>query len=410
MNFPRRLAAVTAWLGAAALAASFLAGCGSHAAASPSAISPSAGSPSAASSGSQPAATGSASQPAATPAGPARQHAGWPERTVVRENQRELISNQVVDPQAAALYALVAARLAPERGPYLLRRTDLATGAVRTGPEFAGGSIALAQGYLWIFAGLGQRGSRSAPLVIREVSPKTLTVVRSVSFPPPGLVPYVSVAAGPGVSVWIGEAGHAWLISAVTGMVVSKVTVPAGFGIVDIAVDPAGRHLYVSVRSTSPEGGPDAVFEYDAVTGRLLASAEHGPVTFGLAGAELTATPPGVWASYRTGMLGATILLRQRGLVTVQPPDGGGPGPGSVYVWGMGATTVYGGGTLWLANEGGVLACSSPQSGAVRAKTRTRPGLLVSSELLAVNPAAHLVYGLGSGGLIAISPPARCWR
>ena len=242
---------------------------------------------------------------------------------MVRENQRELISNQVVDPQAAALYALAASRLAPERGPYLLRRTDLATGTVRTGPEFAGGSIALAQGYLWIFTGLGQRGSRSAPLVIREVSPKTLTVVRSVSFPPPGLVPYVSVAAGPGVSVWIGEAGHAWLISAVTGMLVSTVTVPAGFGIVDIAVDPAGRHLYVSVRSTSPEGGPDAIFEYDAVTGRLLASAERGPVTFGLAGAELTATPPGVWASYRTGMLGATILLRQRGLVTVQPPGYG---------------------------------------------------------------------------------------
>ena len=318
MNFPRRLAAVTAWLGAAALGASFLAGCGSHATASPSA-----GSPSAASSGSQPAATGSASQPAATPAGPARQHTGWQERTVVRENQRELISNQVVDPQAAALYALAASRLAPERGPYLLRRTDLATGTVRTGPEFAGGSIALAQGYLWIFTGLGQRGSRSAPLVIREVSPKTLTVVRSVSFPPPGLVPYVSVAAGPGVSVWIGEAGHAWLISAVTGMLVSTVTVPAGFGIVDIAVDPAGRHLYVSVRSTSPEGGPDAVFEYDAVTGRLLASAERGPVTFGLAGAELTATPSGIWASYRTGMLGATILLRQRGLVTVQPPGYG---------------------------------------------------------------------------------------
>ena len=251
---------------------------------------------------------------------------GWQERTVVRENQRELISNQVVDPQAAALYALVASRLAPERGPYLLRRTDLATGTVRTGPEFAGGSIALAQGYLWIFTGLGQRGSRSAPLVIREVSPKTLIVVRSVSFPPPGLVPYVSVAAGPGVSVWIGDGGDAWLISAVTGMVVNKVTVPAGFGIVDIAVDPAGRHLYVSVRSTSPEGGPDAVFEYNAVTGRLLASAERGPITFGLAGAELTATPPGVWASYRTGMLGATILLRQRGLVTVQPPARRGAG------------------------------------------------------------------------------------
>jgi len=38
-----------------------------------------------------------------------------------------------------------------------------------------------------------------------------------------------------------------------------------------------------------------------------------------VAGAVPTAPAPGVWASYRTGMLGATILLRRDGLATVLP-------------------------------------------------------------------------------------------
>jgi hypothetical protein len=41
---------------------------------------------------------------------------------------------------------------------------------------------------------------------------------------------------------------------------------------------------------------------------------------------------------------------------------------------------------------------------------RTRQGSLIGNELLAVDASAHLVYGLGQDGLIAISPPARCWR
>ena len=329
---------------------------------------------------------------------------------MIRENQRELISNQVVDPQAAALYALVASRLAPERGPYLLRRTDLATGTVRTGPEFAGQHRSRS-GLSVDLHRAGPARKQVSTACHPRVSPKTLIVVRSVSFPPPGLFPDVSVAAGPGVSVWIGDGGDAWLISAVTGMVVNKVTVPAGFS--GSWTSPSTRPACICMSPCAAPARRAARMPSSSTTplpGACSPARSTARLPSGWPAAELTATPPGVWASYRTGMLGATILLRQRGLVTVQPPDGGGPGPGSVYVWGMGATTVYGGGTLWLANEGGVLACSSPQSGAVRAKTRTRPGLLVSSELLAVNPAAHLVYGRGSGRLIAISPPARCWR
>jgi hypothetical protein len=223
----------------------------------------------------------------------------------------------------------------------VLTRTELATGSVRQGPAFAGAGLAVASGYLWVFSAASQPLSGSSPLVVREVSPRTLAAVRSVDLPRQGHVP-VSVAAGPGGSAWIGDSRVAWRVSAATGAVLARVTVPAGFAVRDVAVDPAGRDLYVSGFSTSSRGGPSAVFEYGARSGRRIASAEHGPVTFAIDGAALTATPPGVWASYRPGMLGATILLRQRGLATVLPPGFGRmpdqPG-GGIYDWPMSATT-----------------------------------------------------------------------
>ena len=406
MDLPRRRTAVTAVLGTAALGLGCVAGCGGRPAAAPAAATV------------WPAATasGPGAHPAATVTGPARHagrhDAGWPERTVVRENQHELTSSQVVDPAAGALYALVPRRIAPVRGSYVLFRTGLASSQVRKGPAFADAGIALASGYLWIFSAPSQQASRSAPLVVREVSPRTLAVVRSVALPPQGRVPNVSVAAGPGDSVWIGDSRAAWRVSTATGAVLTKVTMPARFAVRDVAVDPAGKHLYVSAFDRRPRGGPGAVFEYAARSGRRLASALRGPVTFALSGAALTATPPGVWASYRTGMLGSTILLRRRGLVTVLPPGHGfrPGGPRTVYVWPMDATTGYGGGAFWVANEAGVMACASPRTGVVRARVRTRQGSLIGNELLAVDASAHLVYGLGQDGLIAISPPARCWR
>ena len=407
----RKLTATVALLGAVALGIGCVAGCaGRPAVAAPAAYSgPLAGT----AAGSRPAGTGSASRPAAGATGSARRHASWLARTVVRENQRELLANQVVDLQAGALYALVPQRTDPERGPYLLSRTELASGSVRSGPAFAGGGIAIASGSLWVFGAASQPGSKSSPLVVREVSPQTMAVVRSVALPPPGPVSYVSVAGGPGDSVWIGDSRAAWRVSAATGAVLAKVTLAARFAIRDVAVDPAGRHLYVSAFNARPQGGPGAVFEFDARSGLRLARAAHGPVTFALSGAALTATPPGVWASYRTGMLGATILLRRRGLVTILPPGYGQPPTsrlGDVYDWPMDATTVYGGGALWLANEAGVMACASPRTGGVRARRRTRQGSLLGDDLLAADQPAHLVYDLGTTGLIAITPPAACWR
>jgi len=75
----------------------------------------------------------------------------------------------------------------------------------------------------------------------------------------------------------------------------------------------------------------------------------------------------------------------------------------------MFATTVYGGGALWLANMDAAIACIGPQSGAIRVQT-TLPGLRDSGRLFTVDPGQHLVYAMGRRGVVAISAPPACWR
>jgi len=76
---------------------------------------------------------------------------------------------------------------------------------------------------------------------------------------------------------------------------------------------------------------------------------------------------------------GLTIHLRQQDLAPVAPP-----GPGiewqpatGVFHWPMYATTAYGGGALWLANQVGIVACLDPQTGEVRASERVRQSQLI---------------------------------
>lgn len=104
-----------------------------------------------------------------------------------------------------------------------------------------------------------------------------------------------------------------------------------------LAPDPSGRFLYVALDELSPAGKnatpaadvsgriPRATLlggytkppittvidELDAATGRILASAGEA-VTIGPAG--LTAVDGGVVVSFRTGMNGNVVLLRQDGL------------------------------------------------------------------------------------------------
>ena len=50
----------------------------------------------------------------------------------------------------------------------------------------------------------------------------------------------------------------------------------------------------------------------------VLAEASGGRLRYSVAGADLSAVPGGVWASFRTGMMGLTVHLGANGLPRVR--------------------------------------------------------------------------------------------
>jgi hypothetical protein len=341
-----------------------------------------------------------------------RESTPWPSRAILRESMVELIADQVVDPAARAVFLLVSETNTPARGPWVLCRISLGTGAVRLGPTFAGGGLAVASGRLWVYSTPG-RGSRPA---VSEVDPVTLQRVRPVPLPSVpasfGGVP-ATVTAGPAGSAWIGSYRTLLRLSVSTGTPLTKVTLPLGLAVSDVAEDPAGMTLYVSAAHVDPRGGIGGLvmLEYDARTGRMLAAASGGLIRDSVAGAALTAVPGGVWASFRTGMLGLTIHLGAKDLRIIAPP---GPGVAltpatGVFHWPMYESTTYGGGILWVANQAGIVACLDPRTGAIRASEHLRQSQLIY-QIESIDPTARMIFAFDNGDLLRITPPRRCWN
>ena len=80
-----------------------------------------------------------------------------------------------------------------------------------------------------------------------------------------------------------------------------------------------------------------------------------------------------------------------------------------LFHWAMGGGTIYGGGVLWLANEGGWVACLNPQTGQVKAAERI-PSTRGLISPLAADGATHQMIATGEGGLVQVAPPKRCWQ
>jgi hypothetical protein len=340
--------------------------------------------------------------------------AGWRAQTVTRLSP--LMMSTAVDPPGRAAYELVARRPGGT-GPFRLWRIGLSagvTGVARRGPAFPVSEVSVAGGFVWVSGDLAAGSSRPASSrpVLYQVNPRTLAVMGSWRGPGrSGRYAPVSVAAGPARTVWVGWGGTLRQLRTGTGATVRQVRLPAGLLASDIAVDPAARYLYVAGEGRL--GGVTAL-EYAARTGRLLASAARSPLRFSVGGAALTAVPGGVWASFRTGLLGQTVLLRQPGLGSVPLPASYLPGvpPASArpnfYHYAMDASTAYGG-ALWLSQgTGGLTGCVAPATGQVRSVAPLRL-LADGGELLGVRPSARQVFAVGPSGLIAITAPARCW-
>jgi hypothetical protein len=342
---------------------------------------------------------------AAAAAAPARA-AGW-RVTAVAKLAPGLVA-AVVSPAARTAYEL-ASPTSSGGAPYRLSRISLATRKVTAGPAFSVSTLTLAAGYLWVSGATYSPSTKLFKPVLYEVSPATLGVVRRWSAFSPSKVGFsVSVASGPGGTAWIGFGQALLHVRPGPGTVLRRDRLAAaGHFVSGIAANPALTRLYVA--DQNPGGGAIAL-ELSASTGRVLARSAT-PLRDSVGGAGLTGLPSGVAASYRTGMLGETVLLRQRGLSQVKVPAKS----AGLYGWAMYASTVYGGGALWLNQEiTGLTGCVTPGTGAVRASA-TLKALKDDGALLTVDATARRVYTLApsSNGsrdtLATIAAPARCW-
>ena len=340
-----------------------------------------------------------------------RESTPWSSRTVLRESLTEAGSSQVVGPGAGAVFLLAATTNTPETGPWVLCRISLATGAVRLGQTFQAGDLAMASGYLWAY---GTAGPGTQP-VVSEVSPVTLARIRLIPLPtaPASFGLPAAVTAGPRGSVWIGYYRTLLRVDAATGRALARITLPPGLAVGNNAVAASRTVLYASGTHVAKDGGIAGLvmLEYDARSGRRLAEASGGLIRYSVAGAALTAVHGGVWASFRTGMMGLTVHLGANGLPMITPPGPriGLTPPTGVFHWPMSATTSYGGGALWVANETAIVACLDPRTGLVRASEHL-PSPQYISGFEAIDPVARTIFAFGYGALLQITPPSRCWH
>jgi hypothetical protein len=313
------------------------------------------------------------------------------------------LTSVAVDPRTRTAFEL-APRDRGGDGPFRLHRIGLAGAAPAAGPQFPVSGVSLAAGYAWVSRAV-VRG-QSARLVLYQVSPATLRVIRSwrlTGWLSSGFGP-VPVTGGPRGTVWVGYADRLRRLNARTGATVHRVRLPSSVAVSDVAADPAGRHLYVA-GDPLPDGGA-VIDEYSATSGRLLASQRGAPVKYSAGGAILTAVPSGAWATFRTGMLGQAVLLRRHGLSVVPLPAR----DRQVYSWAMGASTSYGGGSLWLSqSSGGRTACVAPATGRVRSRGALK-AMGDGGYLLAVSASGRVAFAVGRPGLVAISAPPARWR
>ncbi len=339
----------------------------------------------------------------------------WPERRAVSPGPTPAYSGMAVDPATDTAYALVPLAGSQSDARYQLTCATEPGGPVRKGPVLKDPDLALASDYLWAFGKPGRKA------VVSQINPRTLRVIRSITLPgdaPPGYAA-MHLTAGYGHSVWagstrVGPTATLYRLDTRSGRIMATATLPAGTAAYDVSYYPYPTEcceFYASAAHVV-DGGPEGnlVLEFDAISGQPVAAADHGLVTESVAGSAVTAVPDGVWDSFRTGMLGLTLHMRQADLEPTATTAAGiaqSPATG-LFHWAMYATTVFGGGSLWLTNQSGQLACLDPGNGRIRAIERLSQSKLVY-QLFAADPARHLLFGALSQGLVAISPPAACW-
>ncbi len=309
------------------------------------------------------------------------------------------MESQAFEPRTKTDFALTARA----HGSFALRRTSLAGGKVKIGPSFPVSLISLAGGSVWVY-GTRQIGATAERQKLYQVNPRTLAIARSWTLGP-SLVKFgaVAVASGAHGTVWVAFGRTVRHLDPRTGATIGTIRVPAGLMAGAVAQSPSGRDLYVG--TSDRIGSRSPVIEYSVATGRKLAVNTRTVTAVAVGGGSLTAVPGGVWDSFRTGMDGRTVLLRQRDLHSVRLPGTG--SRHSLFSWVMGASTSYAAPLVYVVQLVGAAGCVNPRTGHIRARG-TIAGHAEVEQILASARHGRVIYAATSKGVLAIRPPAAC--
>lgn len=268
--------------------------------------------------------------------------------------------------------------------------------------EIAGASsLAYSAGSVWVAAVTSSPSAgHDGTATLDQIDPATLTPRGTMQLPitalPGGGAGFPAVlAAAPGGPLWVGIGTQLYRVDPTTGAVTGQLGEP---GDVDsLSLSPDSGLLYAGTAGANGTGG--VVVERDATSGALLATRD---LPYSVAGAQVSASDAGVWASYRTGMLGDTVELRSSDLAQIVPPKGVTPTLRTPFVAAMGVATSVSGGVLWLYGIQ-TLRCANPVTGHVRSTEPVHTGV---EGQVAAYPGA--VYVSSSNGITVLAPPSAC--
>jgi hypothetical protein len=331
------------------------------------------------------------------------------------------------DPATETAYEMEA-NMQSGKGYGRLVRIDARTHVITKGASFRVTDLALASGSLWVFGGATLMGVATGP-VLCQLNPRTLAMTRQIALPPTPPSAFegfaLAVTAGPGRSIWVGYDRTVVEVSTTTGAVLRLLTMPSG-DVSTLTTSLDHRLLYVSLSYPTVDGTiVDAqVIEFNQSGTQLVAtgaSPSSSPVYDSVNGGQVLGVPGGVVFSARSGMHGGTEILTASTLTAVPPPGLSNKtpllkSPADVFGWPMDASILYGGGSLWISNGWGVLACIDPVTSAVRAfeGQPTTPGNVfhmsgAQLQLLGTDAAHRALFALAGNDLYAITAPAACW-
>lgn len=270
----------------------------------------------------------------------------------------------------------------------VLRIDGQTTKIVARSAELPTGQLAAAGQTLW----LAPQPTRSGqPLNVIELNPLTLSGPGSVALPgtsDSSGSPLVIAGNSAGL-LWVAYGTHLYEIDTAHPAVVAQAT--ASNQIVGLALDSSGR-LYDSLSGQAPPTTPK-IEQRNSATGALKASATNPSV----AGARLVASSTGVWASYRTGLQGASTLYAADTLAVASTSAA------PYFAGGMDVYTSLAGNVLWVTTMSN-RTCADANTGAVRASESSTNGYLPG----VVAVIANHVFASSAQGLSLLQPPKAC--